>query len=1088
MPTSTAAIPVQAPLRLYRVLGGAQGRLPPGSVARPDAALCARLRRRGFNALLLPAPWLLAPGGGTRAPVDADRALLDASPVPITQWFDGAAETLSKQGLALYVDVALDRCARGAVEGTAGPDWYLPPAEDPAHDPRQPVEAREVRTLRDGPLPPGFLAAWTERLERWARHGVTGFMFQAPHSLPGEDWATLAATLRRHHPGLRLLAWAAGLTPAMLAGLRDARFDGLCSSLPWWDYRSEWLAEEDARLRDIAPVIAAPPGAGDAGPAASARGRRAIWSAALCADGLMLDEADEHTLPDVEAVNRWLADARPQGPLRMAGGRDGRCTVLLRDTVEGATAALALNPSAHAEALLDWDALAPMLPPADIVPLAPPVGDTAGGHILAPADCALFLLEPTQPVLEPSRRLRARPDGAASPRIAVEAVSPTVNGGEFAVKCIPHERIAVRADIYMDGHEQLAAELRWRAVDETRWRVQPFVRGENDRWEAAFRPRRVGAHEFVVCAWFDAWETFRHDLELKHKAGRDLRLERMEGVQLLRAALARAEAETDAGADPESGSRPARDTLQDALGRLAAPSADEGSAADMEGSPPDEEQIALLLDDGLARAMRALDDRPFEAVSPQPYPLWVDRREACFSSWYELFPRSQSPQPGRHGTFDDVIQRLPDVRAMGFDVLYLPPIHPIGQRNRKGRNNSLRAEPDDVGSPYAIGSPDGGHDAIEPRLGRLEDFLRLVEAARGQGMEMALDFAIQCSPDHPWLAQHPDWFSWRPDGSLRYAENPPKKYEDIVNVAFYGAPPRRVRKLALWRALRDVVLFWARHGVRIFRVDNPHTKPLPFWQWLIADVHAQHPDVIFLSEAFTRPKMMYRLAKIGFSQSYTYFTWRNDKAELAAYLSEVSSSPAADFFRPHFFVNTPDINPYFLQTSGRPGFLIRAALAALGAGLWGVYSGFELCEAAPLPGREEYLDSEKYELRQRDWHAEGNIRAEIARLNQIRRANPALQSHRGLTLVDSGNDRVLAFYKSTPGHGNVVLAAISLDPFNPQPARIEAPLWLFGQPDTGALAAEDLLAEGRDTWQGKTRELTLLPDQPYRVWRLSLRG
>ena len=1058
MPTATAAVSVQTPLRLYHARGGAPA-------AGVDAALCARLRQRGFNALLLPAPWILAPDGGTRAPLDADRALLDGAAVPMTQWLSRTAEQLSEHGLVLYLDIVLDRCAHGAVAGTAGPGWYQPPSEDPARDPRQPAEARRVQHLREGPLPPGFLTAWTERLEGWASHGATGFAFHAPQCLPGADWAALATTLRRHHPGLRLLAWAHGLTPAMLAGLREATFDGLFSSLPWWDFRAEWLADEDARLRAVGPVIAAPPQAAVAG----RRDRRALWAAALCADGLMLDEEDERTLPDVEAANLWFGDARLQGPLRLAGGRDGRCTVLLRGTGEGATAALALNPSASAEARLDWDTLAPMLPPADIVPLAPPVGETAPGNVLAPGDCALFLLEPTLPVREPSRRHRARADGAANPRITVERVSPAVDGGAFAVKCIPHERIAVQADIYMDGHEQLSAELRWRAADETRWRAAPLARGENDRWEAAFRPRRIGAHEFVVCAWLDAWQTFRHDLELKHRAGRDLRLEVLEGVQLLRDALARADAVPAADAGP----------VRNALDRLGAQ-----EQADL----PIAEQVAILLDEALARAMRALDDRPFETVSPEPYPLWVDRSQACFSSWYELFPRSQAPEPGRHGTFDDVIARLPDVRAMGFDVLYLPPIHPIGQRNRKGRNNSLRAEAGDVGSPYAIGSAEGGHDAVEPRLGSLDDFLRLVDAARAQGMEMALDFAIQCSPDHPWLSQHPDWFSWRPDGSLRYAENPPKKYEDIVNVAFYGAAPRRARKLALWRALRDVVLFWARHGVRIFRVDNPHTKPLPFWQWLIADVHAQHPDVIFLSEAFTRPKMMYRLAKIGFTQSYTYFTWRNDKTELAEYLREVSSPPAADFFRPHFFVNTPDINPYFLQASGRPGFLIRAALAALGSGLWGMYSGFELCEAAPLPGKEEYLDSEKYELRQRDWHAPGNIRAEIARLNRIRSANPALQSHRGLTVAESGNDRVLAFYKSTPGHGNVVLAAISLDPFQPQAASIEAPLWLFGLPDTGALAAEDLLAEGRETWQGKTRALTLHPDQPYRVWRLSLHG
>ena len=1071
MPTTTAAVPVQAPLRLYHARGGAQGPPPSDPAAALGPALYARLRRRGFNALLLPAPWLLAPDSATQAPLDADSAMLDGVAVPITQWFDRVAGQLAEHGLALYVDVLLDRCAHNAVAGTCGPDWYSSPPEDPARDPRQPAEARRVRYLRPGPLPAGFLASWIDRLERWASHGVTGFAFHAPQSLAGDDWAALATRLRRHHPGLRLLAWAPGLAPAALAGLRGASFDGLFSSLPWWNFKAEWLAEEDARLRALGPVIASPPQADKTSPATAGRGRRALWAAALCADGLMLDEGDERVLPDVEAVNRWFADAGLRGPLRMSGGRDGRCTVLLRGTAEGATAALAVNPSASAAAELDWDALAPMLPAADIVPLAPPVGETTAGHTLAPGDCALFLLEPTQPVREPSRRHRARGDGSANPRIAVEQAGPAVDGGAFAVKCIPHERIVVQADIYMDGHEQLAAELRWRAVDEMRWRTVPLTRGENDRWEAAFRPRRIGSHEFVISAWLDAWQTFRHDLELKHRAGLDLRLEIQEGLALLRDALARGDAAPPADTAP----------VRDALDRLAPP-------ASGQAEPPAAEQVSVLLDADLARSMRALDDRPFETVSPQPYPLWVDRAQACFSSWYELFPRSQASEPGRHGTFDDVIARLPDVRAMGFDVLYLPPIHPIGQRNRKGRNNSLRAGPGDVGSPYAIGAAEGGHDAIEPQLGSLEDFLRLVGAAREHGMEIALDFAIQCSPDHPWLSQHPDWFSWRPDGSLRYAENPPKKYEDIVNVGFYGPPPRRARKLALWRALRDVVLFWARHGVRIFRVDNPHTKPLPFWQWLIADVHAEYPDVIFLSEAFTRPKMMYRLAKVGFSQSYTYFTWRNDKAELAAYLREVSSPPVADFFRPHFFVNTPDINPYFLQTSGRPGFLIRAALAALGAGLWGVYSGFELCEAAALPGREEYLDSEKYELRQRDWHGPGNIRAEIARLNQIRRANPALQSHRGLTLADSGNERVLAFYKSTPGHRNVVLAAISLDPFQPQAARIEAPFWLFGEPDEGLLAAEDLLGESRESWQGKTRSLTLHPDQPYRVWRLSLHG
>ncbi len=1065
MSNPTVPVHSRSPLRIYHARAG----LEAGDAALD--VLARRLAQRGFNAVLAPAPWLTGPETDSRAAMDADTAVVEGVQVPITHWISETASRLSARGLRLFLDVILDRSARDAARATAAPGWYRSRHEDPARDPRLSAEERGVWHLPEGPLPPGFLASWIERLSGWVRGGLNGLVFQAPDRLPAAAWRELGAALRGQSLEVQLLAWTPGLSAASLADLRDAGFDAAFSSLPWWDFKSSWLAEEDARLRAIGAVIASPPQSGAARP--SEDGKRALWSAAVTGDGLMFNDEDERRLPGIEAINRWFAESRLQGPLCLLGGRDGSCTALLRDAGHGATAALAINPSDTREAALDWDALAPLLPPADVVPFTPPDGLRAQAETLAPGDCALLMFQSTHPVRDAVRHHRTRADDLANQRIALENISPAVDGGAYPVKTIPHARLVVQADIFMDGHDQLAAELRWRAKDETRWHTTPMARGLNDRWEAAFRPRRIGAHEFVVAAWFDAWHTFSHDIELKHQAGRDLSLEVHEGLALLRDALARAQAGSPAAADAE----PVREAL--------AAFADADLAAPV---PPTLEQVAVLLDPALAQAMRRLDDHPFEAVSAVAYPVWVDRSQACHASWYELFPRSQAAEPGRHGTFDDVIARLPDVREMGFDVLYLPPIHPIGQRNRKGRNNSLRAEPDDVGSPYAIGSASGGHDAIEPQLGTLPDFLRLVDAAAQQGMEVALDFAIQCSPDHPWLTQHPDWFSWRPDGSLRYAENPPKKYEDIVNVAFYGGQSRRARKLGLWRALRDIVLFWVNNGVRIFRVDNPHTKPLPFWQWMIGEVHAQHPDVIFLSEAFTRPKMMYRLAKIGFTQSYTYFTWRNEKAELEAYLQEISSPPAADFFRPHFFVNTPDINPFFLQTSGRPGFLIRAALAALGSGLWGMYSGFELCEGAPLPGKEEYLDSEKYELRPRDWHAPGNIRAEITRLNQIRRANPALQTHRGLTLAASGNDRVLAFYKSTPGHGNVVLAAISLDPFQPQAIRLEAPFWLFGQADAGELTAEDLLTESRETWHDKHRVLTLSPDQPYRVWRLSLHG
>jgi starch synthase (maltosyl-transferring) len=463
--------------------------------------------------------------------------------------------------------------------------------------------------------------------------------------------------------------------------------------------------------------------------------------------------------------------------------------------------------------------------------------------------------------------------------------------------------------------------------------------------------------------------------------------------------------------------------------------------------------------------------------------MTVDRGAALFSSWYEIFPRSQSGTTERHGTFDDVIARLPAIQAMGFDTLYFPPIHPIGRVNRKGKNNSTRAEPGEPGSPYAIGSAEGGHDAIHPELGTIEDFRRLRDSAAAHGLELALDFAIQCAPDHPWLKEHPEWFAWRPDGTIAYAENPPKKYEDIVNVDFYapGAVP------GLWLALRDIMLYWRMEGVRTFRVDNPHTKPLPFWRWVIADIRARFPDTIFLSEAFTRPQVMYQLAKIGFSQSYTYFTWRNTKAELESYMTELTSGPPKNFFRPHFFVNTPDINPVFLQRSGRAGFLIRAALASTLSGLWGVYNGFELCEGTPLPGKEEYLDSEKYEIRAWDWNRPGNIVAEISQLNRIRRRNPALQTHLGIRFITAANDNVIAFIKSTPERDNVILVAINLDPFNAQDSWIEIPLWEWSLPDHASIDVEDLIAGSKFQWHGKSGTIRLDPyELPYVIWRIAV--
>lgn len=1066
--------PVPAPQAPLRICHAPQGLPDPAPAAAGADALEARLtriRQAGFDAVLIPAPWLLPAGAHSLAPVDADLSAIGSRTEPITDRLSRLSQATAAQDLKLMVRLRFDRVSVDAGAGTAPPGWYRAHPEDPARDPRMPVSDRGLMPLQDHP-PAGFAARWAARLSGWAHSGVSGFLFDAPQCLPAHTWQELLAALRQHAPSPACLAWTPGLNPQQLDALRDAGFDGVFSSLPWWDYKSAWLAEEAARLERVAPVLASvsPLDAVKAGPART--DPRSAWAAAFTACGWVADEADIDPPGPAEDVNHWLgAQPLPTGPPHVLAGRDGRATLVLREAAEGATAILALNPAAAAPAQLDWDAVASSLPAGDILPHREGDARALDADALPPAGCAVMSVTPMPPVRESSRHPGPRTEGGAGLRIAIESVSPAVDDGAHPVKCVVHERVTVQADLLMDGHDRIAAELRWRAADEPQWRRVPLRLVTNDRWQASFRPRRVGPHEFQVAAWLDVWQTYHHDLDVKHRAGLDLRLEVAEGAQLLREVDKRAARQASPDASVATLKR-VLNALPDALTDAA----------------PTDEQIALLLGADLARAMHELDAHPFESVTALRYPVWVDRPQAAHGAWYELFPRSQAREPGRHGTFDDVIGRLPDIREMGFDVLYLPPIHPIGLRNRKGRNNSLTAGPDDVGSPYAIGSAEGGHDAIEPKLGTLADFLRLVGAAQGHGMEVALDFAIQCSPDHPWLAAHPDWFSWRPDGSLRYAENPPKKYQDIVNVSFYGGPPRRARKLALWRALRDVVLFWVDNGVRIFRVDNPHTKPLPFWQWLIAEVHGQHPDVLFLSEAFTRPKMMYRLAKVGFTQSYTYFTWRNDRAELQAYLEEISRPPPADFFRPHFFVNTPDINPLFLQTSGRAGFLIRAALAAMGSGLWGMYSGFELCEAAPIPGKEEYLDSEKYELRPRDWHQPGNIRADITRLNQIRRANPALQTHRGLTAIPSGNDRVLAFVKATPGLGNVVLTVISLDPFHPQTAHLDAPLWLFADAGPAQLAAEDLLTDSRETWRGAARAVTLSPDQPYRVWRLSLNG
>ncbi|WP_174236869.1 alpha-1,4-glucan--maltose-1-phosphate maltosyltransferase [Stutzerimonas nosocomialis] len=643
-----------------------------------------------------------------------------------------------------------------------------------------------------------------------------------------------------------------------------------------------------------------------------------------------------------------------------------------------------------------------------------------------------------------------------APRIAIEATEPAVDDGRYAAKAIIGQPVEVSSKIFADGHDQLAAVVCWRQKGEQNWRRARLKLITNDLWQGHFTPTQVGPHEFRIEAWWDLWETYRYELSKKHAAGVPVQLELEEGRLHLERAVQRAQGET-------------RAVLEDIMHRLAS-------------SHLDDERVSVMLAGETAAAMADADAREHCSAS-HVFPLEVERPLAQFASWYELFPRSETDSPERHGTLRDVIKRLPAIRDMGFDVLYFPPIHPIGRKHRKGPNNSLEAGPNDPGSPYAIGSEAGGHEAVHPELGTVDDFRALVSAAADHGLEIALDFAIQCSQDHPWLEQHPGWFSWRPDGTIRYAENPPKKYQDIVNVDFYAedAMPD------LWIALRDVVQGWVDLGVKVFRVDNPHTKPLPFWQWLIADIRSRDPDVMFLAEAFTRPAMMARLGKVGFNQSYTYFTWRNTKAELTEYFTELNEPPLRYCYRPNFFVNTPDINPFFLHSSGRPGFLIRAALATMGSGLWGMYSGFELCESAPLPGKEEYLDSEKYQIRPRDYRAPGNIIAEIAQLNRIRRQNPALQTHLGFKAYTAWNDNILFFGKRTPDRSNFILIAVNLDPHNAQEAHFELPLWELGLPDDAHTHGEDLMNGHRWSWYGKTQWTRLEPwNLPFGIWRWTI--
>ncbi|KLN56476.1 alpha-1,4-glucan--maltose-1-phosphate maltosyltransferase [Variovorax paradoxus] len=635
-------------------------------------------------------------------------------------------------------------------------------------------------------------------------------------------------------------------------------------------------------------------------------------------------------------------------------------------------------------------------------------------------------------------------------RAVIDTVLPSVDNGRFAVKCIVGERVRVKAHCFTDGHDVLRVQLCWRPQGKAEFREVPMKPLVNDVWEAAFSPPALGPYLYTVAAWVDPFESWRHEMTRRVDPD-DVRIASQVGALEVAAAAERAE-----GAD--------RQALANWATELDAVAADPG--ADVSALK------ALALDEELAMLARRHPDRRHEVRFPSELPLEAERERARFSTWYELFPRSAGPTPGVHGTFRDVEARLPAIAAMGFDVLYFPPIHPIGRLQRKGPNNALASGADDVGSPWAIGAAEGGHKAILPALGTAEDFRRLCAQAATHGLEIALDIAFQCAPDHPYVKAHPDWFRWRPDGSVQYAENPPKKYQDIYPFNFESEDWR-----GLWAELRSVIEHWIGEGVRIFRVDNPHTKAFAFWEWVIGEIRREHPEVIFLAEAFTRPKVMHRLAKLGFSQSYTYFTWRNTKQELVEYFTELSTAPGVDYFRPNVWPNTPDILHEQLQGGEASVYMARLVLAATLSANYGIYGpAYELRDHLPRsPGSEEYLDSEKYQLRHWNHDDPASLAPFITRVNHIRRENPALHRDRGLRFLRIDNDQLLAYAKVSEGGDNVVVTVVNLDPHNVQEGWLELDPQSVGVDRSRAFQMHDLLSGQRFIWQGDWHYVKLDP-------------
>ena len=999
----------------------------------------------------------------------------------------------NEQGMRVMCDLVIAHTSRDAPLAEDEPRLYRREADGELLSPTV-TDPRTGEVTRWGDLAslawnePGAVGPltdyWDKVIADLQALGVSGFRADAAYMVPLDVWRTLIERARSRDAGTVFMAEALGCPikeAASISGLFDMTMNSFC----WWDGRESWFLDQQRIFGPGATTVAFPEShdtarfAADASDAGTAmhRARMRYAMASQVSGGVMMPIGYEFgftkrldvvaTTPDdwedtgtdisdvIATLNAIKRDGGmlTDGELRRLSAPDAPLVALARQTSGTFASArkgmlVIANDSAE-----DLD-LAPagivsslggvMSAMRDVTPQATPLNLHAASQPITAYDARVI------EVFAPDWDAATVPKVDNGNRVVVERITPELDCGAHPIKRTVGDTLRVEADIFSDGHDKIAAEVCLRPEGEDGWTRVPMQFVDNDRWAGTVKVDLIGRHSYHIEAWRDRFDSWHNEVSKKRAAGQELSSELLEGKALLEEAAGRA--------------------LHDDAVRLKDLHA-RAKKADTEAA----------LDILLAEENRPLIRRNVERRNPtrsRDLTVVADRLAARFSAWYELFPRSAGTDGHRHGTFKDVEKLLPYVRDMGFDVLYFPPIHPIGEVNRKGKNNTLKAQPGDVGSVYGIGSKDGGHFDVEPKLGTLEDFDHLIAEAAKAGLEIAMDVAVQAAPDHPWIKQHPEWFDWRPDGTIKYAENPPKKYEDIVNVDFDKGGE------TLWKELRDMFLFWAKRGVRIFRVDNPHTKPLPFWRWVIATVNADYPDAIFLAEAFTRPKMMRALAKAGFQQSYTYFTWRNHKAEIIEYVEELAHSQMSEYYRPNFWPNTPDINPPVLQTGGRPAHVIRATLAALLSSNYGIYNGFELCEATPLPGREEYLDSEKYELRVWDYDRPSNIREHITALNRMRRDNPALWDWRNVQFLNAWNDQVLAFVKQTADRANTVMGLVSLDPILPQEATYEVPLWLFGLGDHESVEAIDLLRQNRFTLQGKTHLIRLDPHNPVAVWRL----